>query len=697
MATVGTGNAAGRQCVGKNQNKLEGAMKARWVIGWLAVGLGLVANVSSKAQVTLEELATAEAGQLNAVSPGAMPYFGTFYSWQKPWQAPAPANFFPELTLFDLGDGRYLLDDRDLDYSLLSSLFPVATESGAAQMIYEGVGEGCGLWLSISRNTSSNVVLTLHNTRPGQTYQIWSLTNLALTNWVVETNVTGTSGTLTDVLVAMLGRTNLFLRATEYRDYQVDTNSTFIGLGYADTGIDPPDSMGAAGPEHFVELLNGDSVNPAIAVYTKTGTLVAWTNTADFFRNGTNYPTTSFMVDPRILYDRKAQRWVACALERDAGQVILAVSKTSSPTNFVTGWTNCFFPVKRNNLLTDFPTMGLDDNGVYVTVVHIGGSPTSTNAGHTIVAIKKPEIYSGVFVTNRLENYVSNTPPVWTIQPAVNFDDVATNDYAWFVAKGPPHLSTNYQGGAIYSRRVQWTGTSAVWTDTNWVVLPAPAANYRDYYDLDGTSITDEPAAGVGINAPNQSGTPIDLHRVGSRLAMTTIRNGFLWTCQTIGLTGTNGVYVGNETGTNVDRTGVQWLRFRVDTTNGTLSYNSHGRIYDQSSTTNAFYYYFPSLAVNCAGDMVSGFSGSSATSYIGAYYSWLLAGGASLEHPRVIQLGITNYAVPDARWGDYSATTLDPSDDWSFWTVQEYSAEVLQLEDENHWKTVISRIKPLP
>lgn len=674
-------------------------MKARWVIGWLAVGLGFIANVS-KAQVTLEELATAEAGQLNAVSPEAMPYYGTFYSWQKPWQAPSPVNFFPELPLYDLGNGRYLLDDRGLDYPLVNALAALMAESegggGATQMMMnEGVGEGCGLWLSISRNTSSNVVLTLHNTRPGQTYELWSLTNLALTNWVVETNVTGASGNLTDVLIAMQGRTNLFLKATEYRDYQADTNSTFSGPGYAETLRDPPDSMGAVGPEHFVELLNGEHANPAIAVYTKTGTLVAWTNAADFFRNGTNYPTGTLLADPRILYDHKAQRWIACAIDGGSGHIILAASKSSSPTNFVTGWTNCLLTVKRPDLLTDFTTLGLDDNGVYVTVVHLGGTPTSTNAGHTVIALKKPDIYSGVFITNRLEIHVSNAPPVWTIQPAVNFDDIATNDYAWFVAKGPPELSTNYQGGAIYSRRMHWIGTNAVWADTNWVVLPAPATNYRDYYDLDGTNVAVVPASGGGINAPSLDGIPIDLHAIGSRLAMTTIRNGFLWTCQAIGLSGTNGAYAGNETGTNVDRTGVQWLKLRVNATNGTLSYDSNGRVYDKSSTTNAFYYHFPSLAVNCAGDMVTGFSGSSATNYIGAYYSWRLAGGARLEQPRVIQVGVTSYTYQN-RWGDYSATTLDPTDDWSFWTVQEFSGPMPNEFDPN-WRTVISRITPKP
>jgi hypothetical protein len=67
----------------------------------------------------------------------------------------------------------------------------------------------------------------------------------------------------------------------------------------------------------------------------------------------------------------------------------------------------------------------------------------------------------------------------------------------------------------------------------------------------------------------------------GSRLAIRIIRNGFLGTCQAIGFSGTNGVYNGNQFGTNVDRTGVQWLKLGVDAANGSLSYSAHGRVYD--------------------------------------------------------------------------------------------------------------------
>jgi hypothetical protein len=118
--------------------------------------------------------------------------------------------------------------------------------------------------------------------------------------------------------------------------------------------------------------------------------------------------------------------------------------------------------------------------------------------------------------------------------------------------------------------------------------------------------------------------------------------------------------------------------------------------VYDPKPN-NPPYYYFPSLMVNCAGDMVMGFSGSSATNYISAYYTWRLSNEKILNQPRLIRAGITNF--PSTRWGDYSATTLDPTDDWSFWTVQQYADPA---GDDSQfpgfpWSTAIARIRPSP
>ena len=69
----------------------------------------------------------------------------------------------------------------------------------------------------------------------------------------------------------------------------------------------------------------------------------------------------------------------------------------------------------------------------------------------------------------------------------------------------------------------------------------------------------------------------------------------------------------------------------------------------------------------------------------------------STLDPPRLFQAGITNYPFP--RWGDYSATSLDPTDDWSFWTVQEYAGPLIGDPEDAafHWKTTVARTKPNP
>jgi hypothetical protein len=633
------------------------------------------------AALVLAVLAQAHVGPRLAAQEVVMspPTYGTFQSLQHPEWPSLPWLPFDVPVYSGRSNGTYLYDDLLVDYDTLlqqanSSQQTVASGSGSLGPEPGPPGAtayGCGLWLEIAA-TNSGVLLTLNNTRPGQSYLVWSITNLSFSSWVVETNVTGVGGNLTQALIAMNGRPSLFLRATEFRDYSVDTNLASFGLESADTigppstdGVSNPYTMGAVGPGHFLESLNGGPGNGSIALYDKSGSLVAQANTFDFFavtNGGTNYPTGSYLDDGRVLYDWHFRRWVAFTTDAyGSRKVLLAISSNDSPTSLVTGWNRHVVNVDRFDNISDghhdFTTLGLDDNGIYLTTLEVSPTPAgATNAGQTVVAIKKPEIYQGQFVSTTLEIYSSNTVPVWTLQPAVNYESVSTNDYAWFVAKGPAASGANYQGGAVLYRRLQWLGTNASWADKDWAVVTGSA--YRDYYDLDGTNSA--MLGGASIGAPAKDSRGVDISTLGSRLTATSIRNGFLWTCQVVGFTGTNSAYGGNESGTNVDRSGVQWLKLSVDADQGLLNYSAHGRVFDNKATTNAFWYYVPSVMVNCTGDSVMGFSGSSATNYIGSFYSWRLANGTMLEQPRPIRVGETNF-TSGTQWGDYSATNSGP------------------------------------
>lgn len=551
----------------------------------------------------------------------------------------------------------------------------------------------CGLWLSVATSNTTATV-TLHNTRQSETYQLWSaqVVSTTFTNWSFEASVTGASGDTTKTNIAMGSRSNLFFRATENRIY---TNATtFPGLGFADTRAINPDTMGAVGP-YFCELLNGKTNPPtlsAFAVYSKSsgtnGPLVQ-TNINGFFAvhdpvDGTNYPTGS-MTDTRILYDPQSQCWIATAIDTGSWQVMLAVCTNAiNATNLTTGWNRYVLRVLQTQngyVSSDFDTPGLDGNGIYLSVLQRG----PTNYTHTFVAIKKPDIYLGTNTATYIttSNFDST---LLTVQPVVNFDAVPSDGYAWLVAKGPPNL-TNYQGGAVFYRRLQWSGTNAAWADTNWLTV-STSTNYQDYYDLDSTN----GVSGISApQAPNTTNSAIVLYDVGSRLAASTIRNGFLWTCHAVGLS-SNGTYTNDASGTGVTRSGAQWLKMQISPDNSSLSLADHGRLYDTNSTTdNPWWYGFPSLMVNCAGDMVLGLSGSTATNYLSAFYTWRISSGAMPAQPGLIQGGTSQ---SPSRTGDYSATTLDPTDDWTFWTVQQYGTN---LSTSVAWGTAIAKIRPNP
>jgi hypothetical protein len=167
------------------------------------------------------------------------------------------------------------------------------------------------------------------------------------------------------------------------------------------------------------------------------------------------------------------------------------------------------------------------------------------------------------------------------------------------------------------------------------------------------------------------------------------VRNDSLWTCQHIGLDGTDGVYDGDASGSSVDRSAVQWLRLHIAAGGASLSLGLPHRIRDDSSS-NPYWYYFPSLTVNQNGDMVIGFSGSKATEYIGAFFSGRRASGAMPAKPVLVQAGRFEYT--SNRWGDYSNTSLDPVDGVSVWTVQQF----VKLS-EGRWGTWVAKVKSNP
>jgi len=359
---------------------------------------------------------------------------------------------------------------------------------------------------------------------------------------------------------------------------------------------------------------------------------------------------------------------VTCAVDKkvENGELdlMIKVSKTSSPSLAASNWYPYEVPISVETGETiDFPTLGSDTNGYYISVQIKSGSAPQINKGYRIQALKKPEVLGPGYTPPSLLTVTAAELDTWAIQPAFSYETSPTGGYAWFVAKAGTRK--------IYYRRLQWNGSTPDWVGT-WT--PLSDTSYLDYYDVPQDDSFSVP----------QSGGSVDIGATGSRLMTAVIRNGYLWTCHHVGLDGTDGDYDGG----TPDRSAAQWFKLAVQS--GGLTYTTHGRIYD-ASTSNPYSYYFPSLNVDNNGRVVFGFSGSKTAEHVGGFFTGRTSTGTMMNRPVLVQAGRAPTTLD--RWGDYSATTMDPTDD-SFWTAQEYAIWDLDIPAFFRWGTWITRIK---
>jgi hypothetical protein len=164
-----------------------------------------------------------------------------------------------------------------------------------------------------------------------------------------------------------------------------------------------------------------------------------------------------------------------------------------------------------------------------------------------------------------------------------------------------------------------------------------------------------------------------------SRIGNVVFRNGHIYYAQTIGLP------AGGEPGLIV-QTGVQWVE--LDTSG---AFVQGGRIEEPGANpwNGGKSYAFPSVAVNARNDLLVGFSEFEADDFVDAGYAFRAGNDplGTLRAPVTLKEGQGQYVKRRSgrnRWGDYSASQVDPSDDLSLWTLQEYARAPLGEGDRS-------------
>ena len=394
----------------------------------------------------------------------------------------------------------------------------------------------------------------------------------------------------------------------------------FASVYMSESNSIPPDTEGAAGLNHVVAWHNG-----RVKMHTKDGTQV--------FSQGLDYFLWWFGIpgsfDPKIVYDQFSDRYIGITLAGSSvgnSYIKIAVTETSDPTG---SWYKWYIPADPgNNTWADYPDLGFDEDGVYITSNQFNSSGYFVNS--RIRAFPKQQLLDGEATLT----YSEFTKTVFTMRAAITFG-----------SPGHEFLIVKYTTNSFRIFKLN-------------DVLGTPTLTL--YGTVTVTSFGGPP------DAP-QLGDAHLIETNDSSLQNCVYRDGSLWTTHCINRGG---------------RAGVRWYQINVSGASPTLVQS--GDVDDDT-----LHYYFPSIAVNSLNDMGIGFSGSSSSSYVGGYYTGRLAAETSgtVHDIGLLKAGeapyYETYGGDRNRWGDYSRVCVDPTDDLTFWTILEYADS-----PADHWGT---------
>jgi hypothetical protein len=414
-----------------------------------------------------------------------------------------------------------------------------------------------------------------------------------------------------------------------FADPSAARGQTIIGRNFAastyllDSLSIPPDTMGAAGVDHYVELING-----RFSIYRKFDGARVQTSTMNQFWTNAGAAPTGNSFDPRVVYDAHARRWYACAVDNRQGpnNFLFAVSSSSDPSG---SWSGFKIDADTDDSnWADFPMLGYNGEGVFISA--------------NMPVLSAPQTRTGFLVLPK----VGLLQPVPSIANRTLIEDVPLTQTG-----GSPQLAidASNQVGTSMPVLSMFNTAAGILQRTDITPPGAPAL-------VNAGQVNIAPAS----QPPDvdQPGPKRDLHAGDSRFSGNTLlHNGELLAVQTIA---------------DMGRSAIRYLRLDATT----------GAVLESSILTDpARAFTYPSVAINEFGDVVIGATGASTTEFASAYafVGKLNAGITTFNTPTLLRAGVDAYEVLDSqnrnRWGDYSATTVDPADPSIFWTSQEYVA----------------------
>ena len=465
------------------------------------------------------------------------------------------------------------------------------------------------------------------------------------------------------------------------------TSANFEGLSNQDNfnifgfRVNPPDPNGAVGPNHYVEM-----INLVFGVYSKTGTLLLGPVDTGTLWAGFAIPDcTDPSGDPIVLYDQLADRWLLTQFTT-RGPIYydcVAISTTGDPTGSYYRYafsTDVNFP--------DYPKYGVWTDSYVITTREFG--PT-TQYGIGVYGLEKNKMINGQPARNvqffidgnnsallplvgdgLLPAYIDGKqkPMTDTAVPLVGTQD-----------DGGPYGAT-FDAINIWDLLVKWRSTPIATLSLN---TQLPTAAFDSIYPCGVVPGSLPPSSRDCLPEPGITD--------GSRfLDILSYRQRPTWRLAYRNFKAYEALVTNQSVEATPGVAGVRW--YEVRRTGATYSLFQQGTY----APGDGIHRWMGSIAQDQQGNMALGYSVVNGVDvYPGIRYTGRLAGDApgqmTLGEATIID-GSGVQRTTNSRWGDYTSMNVDPTDDCTFWYVNEYYTLAGQLSSTAGWQTRIASFK---
>ncbi len=480
------------------------------------------------------------------------------------------------------------------------------------------------------------------------------------------------------------------LRLATQQPSAPSTNLNFEGIDFPGVvcSCNPPDTDGAVGLNQYVQ-----EVNEGLQVFNKS------TGASEFGPVAVSSIWAGFggvcqnngEGDVVVLYDHFANRWLVSqfAVNTSLGTVptdeCVAISTSPDATgsyyrydfNLAGDFGNAYY---------DYPHIGIWSDGYYMSnnVFNLAGTAF---LGPQAFAMDRAKMLQGL----------PATIIAGTASPMSGAGDIlpADIDGMTLPPSGAPETFIGFPSGGnytIYHFHADFSNPPA----STWTTFQTVAAAGFTQLCTGGRSCVPQP--GVSIN-PATTGNGLD--GIGDRFMFrAAYRNFGTQASPNESIVSNYSVCASGActAGSGLGQSGVRWFEIK-NVSNGPLVKNQEETyINTDVGGGDTLWRWMGSVAMDHNGDMLMGFStsaGTTGTNFPSIHYTGRLSTdtlNSMAQGEATMFAGSGSQSSSGNRWGDYSAMTVDPEDDCTFW----YTTEYYSTNSSFNWRTRVAELRAI-